>query len=190
MFMSLIKGGTAEIDPVAALFWKPRAEMGTEHPAGTAGIVHSQPSEQLVFALSRVAPTGTNVLSCAACEMPDGRAILRVDEVCFPVGAVAYRHTHAGAGLRHLVRGSLRLEADDHTQVMACGDTWFEASHSPVRAVALQDQGVTSFVRAMVIPATFAGKSTFSLINPADADLPRLQVTHRHIDLPIQFEAG
>jgi hypothetical protein len=65
------------------------------------------------------------------------------------------------------------------------GDSWFEDMNSPVRAVALQDHGVSIFVRAMVIPASFAGKSTFALVDPVDAALPRLQVTHRHIDLPL-----
>jgi len=190
MFMSLIKGSAAEIEPIAALSWALRTERGTAHPAGDTVDVPNLPDDHLTFALSVPAPTGSGILHCAPCDMPDGPAILRLDEVCFPVGAVAHRHTHAGAGIRYLVRGSLRIEADDHTQIMTVGDCWFEASNTPVRAVALHEQGMTSFVRAMVIPAIFAGKSTFSLMDPADADLPRLQVTHRHIDLPIQLEAG
>ena len=190
MFMSLTRGGEAEVDLIAALSWAPHIEMGTAHPAGITIEGRNLTDDHLTFTLSVLAPTGPGLLHCAPCDMPDGPAILRLDEVCFPVGAIAHRHTHAGAGIRHLVRGSLRIETDDHPQVMSVGHSWFEPTNTPVRAVALQDQGVTSFVRAMVIPATFAGQSTFSLLDPADADLPRLQVTHRHIDLPIQFEAG
>ncbi len=185
MFMSLIRDGDAQVDFMAAISWVPRDDVAGLDPAGTAAVVDQLSHVGLTFVLSETAPVGAGVLSSHACDIPANDKLLRVDEVCFPVGAVAHRHTHNGAGLRHLVRGALRIEADDHTETMQVGDSWFEPIKSPVRAVALQDIGVTSFVRAMVIPASFAGKSTFALVDPADAALPRLQVTHRHIDLPL-----
>lgn len=190
MFMSLLKGRMAQSDLIAQLTWVQRATMGSGHPAGDVLDGPDLPDNYLTFALSSAPPDGADVLACKPCDMPNCPALLRLDEVCFPVGALAHRHTHNGAGLRHLVRGALRIEAENHTQTMTVGDSWFEPANAPVRAVSLHDQAVTSFVRAMVIPATFAGKSTFRLVDPAEADLPRLQVTHRHIDLPLQFEAG
>lgn len=190
MYMSLVKDRTVQDDLIAQLVWVARPAPGALHPAGDMASPHDLPDAYLAFVLSTMPQTGADVLRCEPCIMPDGPAILRLDEVCFPLGAVAHRHTHNGAGLRHLVRGSLRLEADNHTDIMTAGDSWYEPANAPVRAVSLHDQGVTSFVRAMVIPAAFAGKSTFRLMDPAEADLPRLQVTHRHIDMPLQCEAG
>lgn len=147
------------------------------------------PSADLIFVLSGDAISGDHVLAGQRIDWPDGPALLRVDEVCFPVGAVAHRHTHTGAGFRHLVRGLLRLETGDHNQTMGVGDSWFEPLGTSVRAVAMQDAGVTSFVRCMIVPLAFAGKSTCQLVDPADAAMPRLQMTHRHIDHPIQVDA-
>ncbi|MDO6589989.1 hypothetical protein DS901_01735 [Loktanella sp. D2R18] len=183
--MSLIRGADAQVDLAAAISWTPRDDTAGLDPAGIATVVDQLPRTGLTFVLSEAAPAGDGVLSSHECDIPDSAKLLRVDEVCFPVGAVAHRHTHSGAGLRHLVRGALRIAAEGHTQIVSEGDSWFEPITSPVRAVALQGIGVTSFVRAMVIPASFAGKSTFALVDPADAALPRLQVTHRHIDLPL-----
>jgi quercetin dioxygenase-like cupin family protein len=182
MFMSLIRDGAATLDGVLAIAaWEPRTMTCDAHPAaGTASVATSLP-EGLAFVLSKTAPVGAGVLSCHACDVP-ARAVLRLDEVCFPVGAIAHRHTHSGAGIRHLVAGQLRIEAPGNSEVMNVGQSWYEPQNTPVRAVALQPVGVTRFVRCMVVPLAFEGQSTFSLVDPADADLPRLQVTHRHFD--------
>jgi quercetin dioxygenase-like cupin family protein len=183
MFMSLIRGIGNTGCHAATLSWTPRVDMADAHPAGH--ITRDLSSDGLSFVLSREKLTGTDVLTSHDCEMPNDGALLRVDEVCFPVGAIAHRHTHTGAGIRHLVRGALRIEADDHSQTLGVGESWFEAAGSPVRAVALQQSGVSSFLRGMIIPAHCVGKSTFALVDPADANLLRLQVTHRHVDLPL-----
>lgn len=205
MFISLIRSetGLASLidDPaeniVAALSWVAQpdmggADIGEAHPAGKLAGQDADdlPPNALTFILSKLALSGAGVLACHACEMPGGPALLRMDEVCFPVGAVAHRHTHDGAGIRHLVRGSLRIEAADDSTVMQVGNCWFEGVNCPVRAVSLHTLGVTSFLRAMIIPAAYEGRSTFALANPDDVALPRLQITHRHIDLPLQSEAG
>ncbi|WP_217643021.1 cupin domain-containing protein [Litoreibacter janthinus] len=188
--MSIIKGRDDQPggDIQLAMSWSASGEDGA-HPAGHAQ-VGLMPDADLVFALSLTPLSGAGVLATNQILGMTGPALLRVDEVCFPVGAVAHRHTHAGTGFRHLVRGSLRVEAVAHTQTMTAGDSWFEPSDTPVRAVSLQSKGVTSFVRCMVVPPEFEGKSTFSLVNPADGDLPRLQMTHRHIDHAIYLDAG
>lgn len=190
MFLNLVNAPAHITDHLAAVCWMPKQHMGDLHPAGQTIPPEVNPSVGLVFVVSRVPFIGANVVTSESCALPDGPAILRVDEVCFPVGAIAARHTHVGAGIRYLVRGSLRIEAEDHTQTMQAGDCWFESANAPVRAVALHGQGVTSFLRAMVIPAHYVGRSTFQLVDPADANLPRLQMTHRHFDLPLQLDAG
>lgn len=191
MFMSILTADCIEDqgEIICALSWVADANMGESHPAGH--VKNGTKAEaKLIFALSHRALEGAHVLASSAIDWPIGSALFRVDEVCFPVGAIAHHHTHCGTGFRHLVRGSLRIETHDHHQIINRGDSWFEPADTPVRAVALHDIGVTSFVRAMIVPVAYDAQSTFKLVDPADAALPRLQVTHRHIDHPIQVDAG
>ena len=189
MFMSVVRGAFAGTqDIVIAAHWKSDTERGVQAALGSAGLgLHS---DTLGFIVSNTKISGHTMLGSAPIAPPHGAWALRVDEVAFPVGAVAHRHTHSGSGWRHLVSGELRIEAEHATTVMTAGDSWFEPAHSPVRAVALQTQGLTRFVRCMAIPFANVGRSTFQLESPEDAALPRLQVTHRHFDHPVQVDAG
>jgi quercetin dioxygenase-like cupin family protein len=191
MYLSIIKPGHDLVfeTTACALNWSALPTMEDTHPAGVARI-GTYPRADLVFVLSTSSLAGKHVIAQQEVAMPDGPALMRIDEVCFPVGAIAHRHTHSGAGFRYLVRGTLRIETEPHSQVMTVGDNWFEPADTPVRAVAMQDAGVTSFVRCMILSATLEGKSTFQQVDPVDAKLPRLQMTHRHIDHTISVDAG
>ena len=134
----------------------------------------------LIFVLSDQ-PPASGVLKTEWIET-DLPCLLRLDEVAFPPGAQAYRHVHPGAGFRHLRRGQLHLEADDHAFDAYPGDTWFEATNSPVRATASDEVSETRFVRCMVLPPEFEGKPTINILDPKDAARPKRQVTHRHVD--------
>lgn len=188
MYMSVVSPSFAQdVDAVLSAQWN----VGTNTKAdAAAGIATIGDGGDLRFLLTRIPLSGMGVLKCATVEMPDGDFALRVDEVAFPIGAIAHRHTHTGSGWRHLVSGELRIEAEHDITVMRAGDSWFEPAGSPVRAVALQTSGVTRFVRCMIIPADFVGVTTFRLHDPADASLPRLQMTHRHFDHLVQVDAG
>ena len=174
---------------VCAVSWTALPDLDIAHPAGSV-CLGTDPKADLIFVLSTAPLRGPFIIAHQNIALPSGQALMRIDEVCFPVGAIAQRHTHSGAGFRHLVRGALRIEAQGSSRIMTVGDSWFEPAQTPVRAVALQDAGVTSFVRCMIVPTDFDGKSTFQLVDAADAGLPRLQVTHRHIDHPIYVDAG
>ena len=119
-------------------------------------------------------------------EWPENQAVLRLDQVTFPPGAVAWRHTHAGAGFRHLVMGELEIKSDHHVQSMRVGDSWFEDAHSPVRAEA-RESGYTQFVRAMIIPIEYLGKPTIQILEPEDAIKPARQKNHRFLDQIIEL---
>lgn len=108
-------------------------------------------------------------------------AVLRLDQVDFPPGAVAYHHTHPGAGIRYLVAGALQLQSAHGIQAMHAGEAWFEDANSPVEATATSSAS-SCFVRLMLLPVEFEGKPTLSLINAADAHKPRLQTNVRHFD--------
>ena len=177
MFMSVLTTLPEGVDVYAS--WQATSGSGVDIPAGVGRIGGRG---HLYFALSSDPLAGGSVMGCDAIQGLSEPLVLRLDEVAFPVGAVAHRHTHAGAGWRHLVSGCLRIETDHGSQVIQAGTSWFEPSNSPVRAVALQTEGETRFVRCMVIPKEYEGRSTFRLCDPKDAGLPRLQVTHRHFD--------
>jgi quercetin dioxygenase-like cupin family protein len=189
MYMSVVNSGFTLADsPIAAARWSKSVDNGAEAPLGIGEI--GQGDADLNFLVTPKALSGAGVLGCEAISLPPEGWALRLDEVAFPIGAIALRHTHSGSGWRHLVTGSLRIEAGHDTSVMNAGDSWFEPAHSPVRAVALQGRGDTRFVRCMVIPLADVGQSTFQLCAPEDADLPRLQMTHRHFDHVVQVDAG
>ena len=144
----------------------------------------------LCFMLTKTQGTGKNCLESQVVEVPEP-FLLRLDEVAFPPGAQAYRHVHPGPGFRHLLRGQLRLEADDHSFDAKVGDTWFEAANSPVRATATASEPETRFVRCMILPPHFQGRPTISILDPRDAERPKRQTTHRHVDRILDhFDAG
>lgn len=189
MFMSVADHSfDRQIDAVCSVSWHPRGTVGYDAPAGVAtyGVIKAT----LRFFVTQDPLCGDGVLDCAPLQPPNDGWALRLDEVAFPVGAIAHRHTHAGSGWRHLISGQLRLETAHDTKTMRGGDSWFEPADTPVRAVALQTEGVTRFVRCMLIPLSDIGQSTFRLCDASDAALPRLQVTHRHFDHVVQVDAG
>lgn len=108
--------------------------------------------------------------------------LLRVDEVVFPAGAVAYRHVHPGPGFRHLRRGRLHLQADDHAFSAEPGTTWFEPANAPVQATAAETMAETSFARCLLLPLAYEGQPSIQILDPDDAAKPKRQVTHRHLE--------
>lgn len=111
-------------------------------------------------------------------------AVLRLDQVDFPPGAVAYKHTHPGPGIRYLVSGALQIESDHGVQNFSQGEAWFEDANSPVQATASEHEK-SCFVRLLLLPAEFAGQATLTLVNPEDTNKPRLQSNTRYFDKEI-----
>lgn len=140
--------------------------------------IHAEETcEFLAFSISDKPPVGAPLAhSVAEVAVP---FVVRLDEVAFPPGAVAYRHVHPGPGFRHLRFGHLSLSADEHSFDAQTGDTWFEPANSPVRAEARLE---SRFVRCMALPPQYLGQSTLRILDPLEVELPRHQVTHRHLD--------
>lgn len=110
--------------------------------------------------------------------------IVRCDRVDFPPGGIAYRHVHPGPGIRYLLAGGIEIETEGHVTAYGPGGAWFESGPEPVLARASR-QVETAFVRVMLLPAEWTGKRTIRYVDPADADLPRLQRATVHFDQPI-----
>jgi quercetin dioxygenase-like cupin family protein len=132
----------------------------------------------------------SQLLSRQEITLSESEVLVRLDQVSFPPGANAYRHVHPGPGIRYLVTGQLELISDHGCGTARPGQAWFEAENSPVRAVADRDLAETSFVRFMVLPVAFAGRSTINILDAADAAKPRRQVTQRFVDPKIRLDQG
>lgn len=112
---------------------------------------------------------------------PSGEWMMRCDRVDFPPGGIAYTHIHSGPGLRCLLRGELMVRVEDSEEWMVRpGETWFERGPDPIYARASEEP--TSFVRAMVVPRAYKGRTTITYVKAEDADKPKPQQYTRFVD--------
>ncbi len=120
--------------------------------------------------------TGENgpVLLERAITITTPTCLLRCDQVDFPPGGIAYSHTHAGPGIRRLISGTLRVRTNGESHDYVPGDAWFEPGPTTVYAEASRDVGA-AFVRVMVLPVAFKGKSSISYVHEEDRLRPKDQ---------------
>ena len=111
----------------------------------------------------------------------DTTCLLRCDQVDFPPGGIAYLHTHAGPGIRMLISGSLRVETEGESHEYSPGDCWFEPGPIPVFAQASRDRGAM-FVRVMVLPIDYKGRSSISYQREEDRQKPKRQRYSIYVD--------
>ena len=112
--------------------------------------------------------------------------LLRADRVDFPLGGIAYTHTHRGPGIRCLLRGEISVDAAGETHAVKPGEAWFESGPDPVLATASSVE-LTSFARVMILPRELAGKSSIRYVKPEDADKPKSQRYQIFADEPIEL---
>jgi hypothetical protein len=115
---------------------------------------------------------------------PGADWLLRCDRVDFPPGGLAYVHTHPGPGIRCLLHGTLRIEADRESHTYGPFGAWFEAADQPVLAAASETEE-TSFVRAMLLPREWEGKRTIRYVNPEDEEKPKTQRATVFLEAPL-----
>jgi hypothetical protein len=112
---------------------------------------------------------------------PTSQYLMRCDRVDFPPGGIAYTHTHAGPGIRCLLRGGIEIHVGDEAFSRQPGEAWFERGTDPVLALASRDEP-TSFVRAMILPRSLHGQSSIKYVRAEDLHKPKLQVYTRFAD--------
>jgi quercetin dioxygenase-like cupin family protein len=103
---------------------------------------------------------------------PFAQWIVRCDRVDFPLGAVAPAHTHPGPGIRYLLHGEIEIETEGRATFLGPGGAWFESGPEPVVARASAHLE-TSFVRALVLPAKWAGRRTIQYADPHEGTAER-----------------
>lgn len=119
-------------------------------------------------------------------SLPGNELLMRNDSVSFPPGGCAYLHTHKGPGIRCLIDGGIRIDAEGHSKSFGPGGAWFEAGPDPVFAQAANDRP-SRFVRVMILPISYLGKSSITYVNQEDLDKPKAQVYKSYVDVPIEL---
>lgn len=119
-------------------------------------------------------------------SFPQSNAVLRLDQVSFPPAATAYKHTHPGGGIRYLTTGSLKVCGTDSEHLLKPDSAWFEDANTPVEAFS-DSHTHSCFIRMLLLPETYYEKSTFTLVNPDDAQKPRKQSNQRFFDQRIDL---
>jgi hypothetical protein len=115
--------------------------------------------------------------------LPQGELLLRGDSVAFPPGGCAYLHRHQGPGIRCLLDGAIRIDTHGRSTSYGPGGAWYESGPDPVFA-----QGAdrpTRFIRVMILPKAYLGKSSVEYLREEDKAKPKVQQYTMYVDMPI-----
>jgi hypothetical protein len=115
--------------------------------------------------------------------LPKGDLLLRGDSVAFPPGGCAYKHRHQGPGIRCLLEGGIRIDTHGRSTSYGPGGAWYETGPDAVFA-----QGAdrpTRFIRVMILPLAYLGKSSVEYLNEEDKAKPKSQTYKIFADMPL-----
>jgi hypothetical protein len=127
-------------------------------------------------------------LSAELATVPKGALLLRGDSVAFPPGGCAYLHRHQGPGIRCLLEGGIRIDTGGHSHSYGPGGAWYETGPDGVFAQAADRP--TRFIRVMVLPLAYLGKSSVEYLNEEDKAKPKSQAYKIFADTPLSAIAG
>jgi len=122
-------------------------------------------------------------LSAELATVPNGPLLLRGDSVAFPPGGCAYLHRHQGPGIRCLLEGGIRIDTRGHSHSYGPGGAWYETGSDGVFAQAADRP--TRFIRVMVLPLAYLGKSSVEYLNEEDKAKPKAQQYKIFADMPL-----
>jgi len=122
-------------------------------------------------------------LSARLDTLPKGPLLLRGDSVAFPPNGCAYLHRHQGPGIRCLIEGGIRIDAGGRSISYGPGGAWYESGPEPVFAQGADRQ--TRFIRVMLLPLAYLGKSSVEYLREEDKPKPKTQTYKIYADMPI-----
>ncbi len=125
-------------------------------------------------------------LSAPLETLPEGALVLRGDSVAFPPGGCAYRHRHQGPGIRCLIEGGIRIDTHGCSISYGPGGAWYESGPEPVFAQAADRP--TRFIRVMILPLAYLGKSSVEYLDEEDKAKPKTQQYKIFVDMPLTAE--
>jgi hypothetical protein len=120
--------------------------------------------------------------------LPKGALLLRGDSVAFPPGGCAYLHRHQGPGIRCLLEGGIRIDTHGRSTSYGPGCAWYETGPDGVFAQAANRP--TRFIRVMILPVAYIGKSSVEYLNEEDKAKPKAQQYKIYADLPLTVAVG
>jgi hypothetical protein len=134
------------------------------------------------------APAGHGVVSREKLKarletVPKGTLLLRGDSVAFPSGGCAYLHRHQGPGIRCLLEGGIRIDTHGRSTSYGPGCAWYENGRDGVFAQAADRP--TRFIRVMILPVAYVGKSSAEYLNEEDKAKPKVQQYKIFVDMPL-----
>jgi len=121
--------------------------------------------------------------------LPKGELLMRGDSVAFPPGGCAYRHRHQGPGIRCMIEGGIRIDTHGRSTSYGPGGAWYETGPDPVFAQGASDVA-SRFIRVMILPRAWLGKSSIEYLNEEDKAKPKSQSYKVYADAPIAFAAA
>jgi hypothetical protein len=122
-------------------------------------------------------------LSAPLATLPQGALLLRGDSVAFPPGGCAYLHRHQGPGIRCLLEGGIRIDTHGRSASYGPGGAWYETGPDGVFAQAADRP--TRFIRVMILPLSYLGKSSVQYLNEEDKAKPKSQSYKIFVDMPL-----
>jgi hypothetical protein len=120
--------------------------------------------------------------------LPKGPLLLRGDSVAFPPGGCAYLHRHQGPGIRCLLDGGIRIDTHGRSTSYGPGCAWYETGPDGVFAQAADRP--TRFIRVMVLPLAYLGKSSVEYLNEEDKAKPKSQQYKIFADMALSSPSG
>ena len=120
--------------------------------------------------------------------VPKGALILRGDSVAFPPGGCAYLHRHQGPGIRCVIEGAIRIDTHGRSTSYGPGGAWYETGPDGVFAQAADRP--TRFIRVMILPRAYLGKSSIEYLNEEDKAKPKSQAYKIYVDMPLTLGAA
>ena len=127
-------------------------------------------------------------LSARLETVPKGALLLRGDSVAFPAGGCAYLHRHQGPGIRCLIEGGIRIDTYGRSTSYGPGGAWYESGSDAVFAQAADRP--SRFIRVMILPLAYLGKSSVQYLNEEDKAKPKTQQYKIYVDMPIALAAA
>jgi hypothetical protein len=127
-------------------------------------------------------------LAVMLATVPAGALLLRGDSVAFPPGGCAYLHRHQGPGIRCLIEGGIRIDTHGRSTSYGPGSAWYETGPDGVFAQAADRP--TRFIRVMILPRAYLGKSSVKYLNEEDKAKPKSQSYKIYVDMPISNHTG
>ncbi|MGA7231690.1 MAG: hypothetical protein WBX95_12270 [Xanthobacteraceae bacterium] len=119
---------------------------------------------------------------------PAGALLFRGDSVAFPSGGCAYLHRHQGPGIRCLIEGGIRIDTHGRSTSYGPGGAWYETGPHGVFAQAADRP--TRFIRVMILPRAYLGKSSVEYLNEEDKAKPKSQSYKIFVDMPISSSSS